>query len=53
MSSEVEEVTPKGEALVKYCAICGVELEEVVSTNKYWKCLSCDEIFQVKTKSGE
>jgi len=53
MSSEVEEVTPKGEALVKYCAVCGVEFDETVLTNRFFRCASCETIIQIKTKSGE
>jgi len=52
-NNEPEEVQPKGESLVKYCAICGVELEDTVLTNRYWKCLSCESIFQVKVRTGE
>ena len=53
MSSEIEEATPKGEALVKYCSICGVEFDETVLTNRYFKCASCETIIQIKTKAGE
>jgi len=52
-TDEITEVYAKGIACVSHCPLCGVELEEVVSTNRYWKCLSCDGQFQVKTKSGE
>ena len=51
MSDEIEHIQPKGESLVKYCAICGVELEDTVLTNRYWKCLSCESIFQVKVRA--
>ena len=50
-NNEPEEIQPKGESLVKYCAICGVELEDTVLTNRYWKCLSCESIFQVKVRA--
>jgi len=53
MSTEVEEVTPKGEALVRYCAICGVEFDRTVLTNRFFKCGSCETELQIKTKSGE
>jgi len=50
-NNEPEEIQPKGESLVKYCPICGVELEDTVLTNRYWKCLSCESIFQVKVRA--
>ena len=52
-TDEIEEIQAKGVACVSHCPLCGVELEEIVATNRYWKCLSCDEIFQVKTKDKE
>jgi len=52
-ANEIEEVTPRGEALVKYCAICGVEFDETVLTNRFFRCASCETVIQIKTKSGE
>jgi uncharacterized Zn finger protein len=52
-NEEVETIQPKGDALVKHCPICGVEFDETVLTNRWLRCDSCDQVFQVKTKSGE
>ena len=52
-SDEPETIQPKGEALVKYCPICGVEFDETVLTNRWLKCDSCETIFQIKVKTGE
>ena len=52
-SDEIEHIQPKGESLVKYCGICGVEFSETVLTNHWLKCDSCETIFQVKVKTGE
>ena len=52
-TDEIPEATPKGQALVKYCAICGVEFDETVLTNRFFRCASCETIIQIKTKSGE
>jgi|TARA_Y100001951_G_scaffold15045_1_gene10235 DNA-directed RNA polymerase subunit RPC12/RpoP len=49
--AEIETVTPKGEDLVGYCAICGVEFDSKISTNRYVKCDSCESIFQVRVKT--
>ena len=49
--AEIETVTPKGEDLVGYCAICGVELDSKISTSRYVKCDSCETIFQVRVKT--
>jgi hypothetical protein len=51
--SEIDEATPKGEALVKYCAICGVEFSETAVTNNFFKCKGCDNIIQVRVQFGE
>jgi len=51
MANEIETATPKGEDLVGYCAICGVEFSEKISTNRYIKCDSCESIFQVRVKT--
>jgi uncharacterized C2H2 Zn-finger protein len=53
MSDEPETIQPKGESLVKHCPICGVEFDEIVLTNRWLKCDSCETIFQVKVKTGE
>jgi len=53
MSEEITTATPKGEAVVRYCAVCGCEFDEVVLTNNFFKCASCESIIQVKTKSGD
>jgi len=53
MSNEEPEVIQPGEALVKYCAICGVEFDETVLTNRFFRCASCETIIQIKTKNGE
>jgi len=52
-SDEPEHIQPKGEALVKYCPICGVEFTETVLTNRWLKCDSCESVFMVKIKTGE
>ena len=52
-SDEPAHIQPKGETLVKYCPICGVEFDMVVLTNRWLKCDSCETTFQVRTKSGE
>ena len=53
MSDEVEIIQPKGEALVKHCPICGVEFTEIVLTNRWIKCESCEYELQVKAKLRE
>lgn len=53
MSDEPETIQSKGEALVKHCALCGVEFSETVLTNHWLKCDSCETVFQVKVKTGE
>ena len=52
-SDEPEHIQPKGEALVKHCPICGVEFDEIVLTNRWLKCDSCETVFQVKVRTGE
>ena len=49
--AEIETVIPKGEDLVGYCAICGVEFDSKISTNRFVKCDSCESIFQVRVKT--
>ena len=51
MANEIETATPKGEDLVGYCAICGVEFDSKISTNRWCKCDSCESIFQVRVKA--
>ena len=54
MSSEdIEEVSPKGDPIVKYCPIDGVEFSETVLTNRWLKCDSCEQVFQVRAKKGD
>ncbi len=53
MSDEIATATPKGESVVRYCAVCGCEFDEVVLTNNFFKCASCESIIQVKTKAGD
>ena len=51
MSDEVETVTPKGQALVGYCCYCGVEFDQRVLTNRWFRCDSCDGILQIKSRT--
>jgi len=53
MSDEIKTIEAKGKSLVKHCPICGVEFTEIVLTNRWLKCDSCDTEFQVKVKTGE
>jgi DNA-directed RNA polymerase subunit RPC12/RpoP len=52
MSDEVERVSAHGDPIVKYCAVCGVEFDEHVSSNKWFRCDSCDSVIQVKNKNS-
>ena len=53
-NNEAETLTPKGEALVKHCPICGVEFDDgVAMTNRWLQCGSCETGFQVKVRSVE
>ena len=52
-SDEPTTIQTKGEALVKYCPIDGVEFDETVLTNRFFRCASYETIIQIKTKSGE
>jgi hypothetical protein len=52
-SDEPKTIQTKGEALVRYCPIDGVEFDETVLTNKWLKCDSCETVFQVRVKTGE
>jgi hypothetical protein len=50
-NNEAETLTPKGEALVKHCPICGVEFDDGVAyTNRWLLCGSCDTEFMVKVR---
>ena len=52
-SDEPKTIQTKGEALVRYCPIDGVEFDETVLTYKWLKCDSCETVFQVRVKTGE
>ena len=52
-SEEPKTIQTKGEALVKHCPICGVEFDETVLTNTWFKCDSCETTCQVRVKTGE
>jgi transposase-like protein len=45
----IEEVQAKGIACVSHCPLCGVELEYVALTNRFYRCKSCNGAFLVKT----
>lgn len=51
MSDEVERAKTKGDPIVSYCAICGVQFDEKVLSNRWFRCDSCDEILQVKSRT--
>ena len=51
LMADIETATPKGEDLVGYCAICGVEFDSKISTNRYVRCDSCESVFQVRVKT--
>ena len=51
MPNEVETAVPKGEELVGYCAICGVEFDSKMKTNVFTKCEACESVFQVRVKT--
>ena len=52
-NEEPEVIQPKGEAIINHCPLCGVEFTETVITNRWLRCDSCDQIFQVKTRDKE
>jgi len=52
-SDEPQTIQAKGESLVKHCPICGVEFTEIVLTNRWIKCESCEYELQVKAKIRE
>jgi len=50
--NEAETLTPKGEACLKHCPVCGVEFNDgAAMTNRWLLCGSCETEFQVKVKS--
>jgi len=49
--SEVDTATTKGDPIVQYCAICGVEYDERMISNRWFKCDSCQTILQIKTRT--
>ena len=51
MGNEIETAVPKGEELVGYCAICGVEFDSKMKTNVFTKCEACESVIQVRTKT--
>jgi hypothetical protein len=51
MSDEPERVSAQGDPIVKFCAVCGVNFDENVASNKWFRCDSCDQILQVKHKT--
>ena len=48
MSEDLDTAKTKGDPIVQYCAICGVEYDERMLSNRWFKCDSCDTILQVK-----
>ena len=53
MSDEVERVLTRGDPIVAYCAVCGVQFDEKVLSNRWFRCDSCDAILQVKNKTDK
>ena len=49
--AEIEKATSKGEPIVQYCAICGVEFDDRLLTNRWCQCDSCENIFHVKSRT--
>tara|TARA_R110002020_G_scaffold435452_1_gene645624 strand:+ start:643 stop:822 length:180 start_codon:yes stop_codon:yes gene_type:complete len=49
--SELERAKTKGDPIVQYCSICGVEFDERQLSNRWFKCDSCDTIQQVKSRT--
>ena len=52
-SDEPKTIQAKGEALVSHCPTCGVEFREIVLTNRWLKCESCEYEFLLKVKTRE
>jgi len=53
MSDEVERVLTRGDPIVAYCPVCGVQFDEKVLSNRWFRCDSCDAILQVKNKTDK
>ena len=51
MSEELERIKTKGDPIVQYCAIWGVEFDDRTLSNRWFICDSCDTIHQVKSKT--
>ena len=51
MSEHLATAKTKGDPIVQYCAICGVEYDERMLSNRWFKCDSCDTILQVKSRT--
>lgn len=52
MSEEIvtaEVSDPVGDAIVKYCAVCGVQFKQMFLTNRFFKCGACGNIQQIRT----
>ncbi len=52
MSEDQAAQTPKakGEPLIRCCAACGVQFENLVDTNTWLKCPVCENEFLVRIK---
>ena len=51
MSDDVERAKTKGDPIVKYCSICGVQFDEQQLSNRWFRCDSCETILQVKSRT--
>lgn len=51
MSDDVERAVTKGDPIIQYCAICGVEFDARILSNRWFKCDSCDSILQVRART--
>ena len=50
-NTEIQKATSKGiEGVVRYCALCGIEFQEALSSNSWLKCDACEEISLVRTR---
>ena len=47
----MERARTKGDPIVTYCAICGVQFDNKMLSNRWFRCDSCDSILQVKSKT--
>ena len=52
-SDEPIIVETQGEALVKYCPICGAQFAKTALTNNWLEDQTCLKVFQVRVKTGE